>query len=163
MLLVFVFYSMWLPQIVYNAYCGTCRAYHHYFLVGTGICRLFMPLYFLGCPKNFLVLLLRSEQHVTNARWACVALVVWTVLQLGFLLLQDKLGARFFIPKSMLPQKYDYCRAWNPRHGGHGQSTDVQTADVENGDLPECIICYNAIENSAGAYMVSCSRGSVSL
>jgi hypothetical protein len=152
LILVFVFYSMWIPQIAYNAYCGTRHAFHHQYLVGTAVCRLFVPLYFLGCPRNFLVLLLRSDAHVTNARAACVVLVVWTFLQVGALLLQDKLGPRFFVPKQFLPQKYDYCRVWNHRH--LPASSDGQHPDVETGELPECIICYNGIENAPGAYMV---------
>lgn len=42
---------------------------------------------------------------------ACYVLVVWMALQVGMLLLQSYLGPRFFVPRSWLPQRYDYKRS----------------------------------------------------
>jgi hypothetical protein len=47
-------YSMWLPQIAYNAYNGTRRALAPTYLYTTTASRLFIPLYFYGCPDNFM-------------------------------------------------------------------------------------------------------------
>lgn len=131
-------YSFWLPQVVYSAYTGTKHSFHPVYLVGVSLCHLFIPLYILGCPNNFLGLLsiyinpqylaeVATEQHALNglndahgsfqhhqplsSASACWVLVIWMALQVGMLLLQTALGPRFFIPKKWLPAKYDYKRS----------------------------------------------------
>jgi len=47
-LLVFILYSFWIPQIVYNAIHGTRRALHWAFVYGATATRLFIPLYLYG-------------------------------------------------------------------------------------------------------------------
>ncbi len=39
-----------------------------------------------------------------------LTLVIWTFVQLSVLYMQDQFGPRFFVPKFLLPEKYDYCR-----------------------------------------------------
>ena len=124
-------YSFWLPQVVYSAYMGTKHSFHPLYLVGVSLCHLFIPLYILGCPNNFLGLLSVytnphylaeiAGEHGAHAQdlhhlslssvSACWVLVVWMTFQVGMLLLQSALGPRFFVPKKWLPSRYDYKRS----------------------------------------------------
>ena len=122
-LLVVLFYSFWVPQIVFNVVAGTRKALHPVYYMGTSLTRLFIPLYLLGCPKNFLLLLFdhshgagattrttASSSIIPYSVLACVVLVVWVGIQVVFLALQDMLGPRFCVPASMFPRSYDYYR-----------------------------------------------------
>lgn len=42
--------------------------------------------------------------------YLCVVVTSWVLIQLGLLLLQNRLGARFWINEKWLPQAYDYHR-----------------------------------------------------
>jgi hypothetical protein len=131
-------YSFWVPQIAHSTYTGTKHALHPAYLVGTSLSRCFIPLYFLGCPNNFLAMLavyvnpqylaVLSDSAASAASGsalhhagsladlpaasvsACWVLVLWTAAQVGVLLLQSAFGPRFFVPKQWLPQRYDYRR-----------------------------------------------------
>lgn len=131
MVAVFAMYSFWLPQVVYSAFMGTKHSFHPLYLVGVSLCHLFIPLYILGCPNNFLGLLSVytnphylaeiAGEHGAHAQdlhhlslssvSACWVLVVWMTFQVGLLLLQTALGPRFFVPKKWLPSRYDYKRS----------------------------------------------------
>jgi hypothetical protein len=135
---VLAMYSFWVPQIAHSTYTGTKHALHPLYLIGTSVSRCFIPLYFLGCPNNFLVMLsvyvnpqylaVLSDSAASAASGgalhhagsladlpaasvsACWVLVLWTAAQVGVLLLQSAYGPRFFVPKQWLPQRYDYRR-----------------------------------------------------
>ncbi len=116
----------------------------------------------------------------------CVALVAWQALQVGVLLSQDFWGPQYMIPSRFLPPKYDYYRpipqqalrrggaethAPLPQadpdahghaggagalHAGAGGGEEIEMTDIEGGDMPECVICYNGIDvGHPGGYMVS--------
>ena len=129
--LVFLFYSFWVPQIVYNVQSGTRKAFHPAYYVGTSITRLFVPFYIFGCPKNFLLVLFdrahgivasatestpaaaasaASSSLVPYSVLSCVVLLVWMGLQVGVLATQDLWGPRWFVPQSLFPRAYDYNR-----------------------------------------------------
>lgn len=121
-LIGFTLYSPWVPQIVYSAYSGTRNALHPYYLVGMPIIRLFLPLYMFGCPNNLLnalsdhLNLYTDMFHRGGANIAvtsdavCAWLILWTAFQLTVIHLQNKRGARFFVPKYFLPVQYSYQR-----------------------------------------------------
>ncbi len=54
---LFLFYSFWVPQIAHCAHRDTPSGLSHLYILGTSCARLFMPLYFLACPYNFVNLL----------------------------------------------------------------------------------------------------------
>ena len=126
--LVILFYSYLWPQIFHSAYYGTKHSLHPYYLYGMTISRLFLPLYFIGCPKNFFIILYRdfvlvelaqphsgSSSDNTNtpgfySESATYFLLIWLFLQVMILQLQTMFGPRFFIPKRYLPYRYDYKR-----------------------------------------------------
>ncbi|KAK4698419.1 transmembrane E3 ubiquitin-protein ligase, partial [Phenoliferia sp. Uapishka_3] len=90
-LMVVIFYSYWIPQIIMNVQRGAARmTLKREYIVVTTIGRLFLPVYFLGCPNN----LLGAE----TTKWI-IPLVLYSTTQALLLLLQDsRLGARFFLP-----------------------------------------------------------------
>lgn len=83
---MFLFYSYWVPQIVWNIVCGTRRTFHVTYCVGTTLTRLFIPLYLLGCPKNFFTILLPGAIPYSPA--SCITLVIWSLLQMSVILAQ---------------------------------------------------------------------------
>ena len=168
-LLVLLLYSCWVPQIVFNAISGTRRALHPVYLYGMAATRLFIPLYILGCPHNFLSLLLVETAAFSYSPAACFVLVSWTAVQIGFLAVQDLFGPRFFLPKSWLPPKYDYNRPV-PRHvllnqssteddaserSGSGSGSGSETSLASPSETITCVVCYNPVTLSYGEYMIT--------
>ncbi|TEB33129.1 hypothetical protein FA13DRAFT_1627277 [Coprinellus micaceus] len=120
-------YSMiWLPQIVRSARRGRSSGLTIEYIVGVTVCRLYGALYFLMCPRNVL--------DVEPRSWAPVlALVV--IFQGGLLILQDYIGASFFLPERFQAKKaYDYHPA-------------LPLPDTESPDqtLGDCAICMDPI------------------
>jgi hypothetical protein len=135
--LVLVGYCYWVPQIVTNALRESRTALHPSYLLGMSAARLVSPLYFLGCPQNLALVILGRHRAPQVAM--CVALVALTAAQVGVLLLQKRLGPRFFVPAKFLPARYDYGRPL-PRRDPE--------ADPEAGAAPECPICYAEVESA---------------
>jgi len=133
-LLVLLGYCYWVPQIVTNALRESREALHKSYLFGMSAARLVMPLYYYGCPQNLALVILGKTRAPHFGM--CFALVAVTGAQIGALLLQKRLGPRFFIPARFLPARYDYCRPL-PRR-------DLE----ENSDSFECPICYAEVETS---------------
>lgn len=146
-LLLFL-YSVWVPQIVFSAVSGTRNALNYVYLFGTALSRLVVPAYVLGCPKNMFAIVFDGMLYAPST---CLALFIWTAIQLLVIVLQDQLGPRFFVPKALLPVRYNYHRAL-PQ-----SMVQLPSADPECANLPECVICYCAVdtEPSGGGYMLT--------
>lgn len=95
--------------------------------------RLFLPLYFLGCPRNFLILLWQQFSPVMSTTFqpldmehpgdilltpavyqssleVIVFILVWVGIQMILLGCQSYFGPRGCIPKTWFPRGYDYHR-----------------------------------------------------
>lgn len=170
-LLVLIFYSFYWPQIIHSVIYGTRHSFSMVFLIFNALSRIFLPLYLLACPDNFLVHLWQYisptvEVHQNNVILynapnshnilACYFLIFWLSLQIIILMLQFNYGPRFFVPKRFLPQKYDYKRMIPP-HLRPEPCTTGGDPTCEN--HIECVICYNPIEfeeNSGNnSYMIT--------
>lgn len=126
------FYSFWIPQIVANVVRDSRKPLHPHYIVGITVTRLAIPLYAFGCPNNFM----RIE---TNLGW-CLGLTTFLGAQAAILLLQHYCGARCFIPRQLLPEKYSYFRR-----------VDRANAQLEAGEESapvDCVICMAAIDVS---------------
>jgi len=123
----FAFYSFWIPQIVRNAVHAYRRPLKPLFIIGMSLCRLVLPLYFFGCPKNFL--------KVPYNPQLCISLTFYVFAQAGLLLLQYYKGSRCFIPKIFLPEQYNYYRKLNKV-----ENSEIQAKVQEEGGL-DCVIC----------------------
>jgi len=63
-------------------------------------------------------------------------MILWQIIQVTVIIIQDRKGPRFFIPKKYLPEKYDYY-------------TPIYTK------LDNCVICMSPIDSG---YMVTPCR-----
>ncbi|KAJ7180624.1 hypothetical protein C8R46DRAFT_588307 [Mycena filopes] len=127
---VAVTYSMfWLPQIVRSARRGRGSGLTKEYLVGTTICRLYVALYFLLCPKNVL--------DIEPRPWSSL-LAAFVCLQMIVVILQEtSLGPTFFLPRQYAAVKtYDYHPVMPV------PDDDAESADPSLGD---CAICMDAI------------------
>ncbi|KAH8917087.1 hypothetical protein BT69DRAFT_1249235 [Atractiella rhizophila] len=120
-------YSFWIPQIIHNCQYGQRRmGLKREFIFGTTLCRLFLPLYFWGCPDN--ILFIDSSNSV-------FLLVLYQGAQLAILLLQDSFHPRFFLPSWWREESYDY----HP----------IMLADAEKGTSKvshECGVCFENVD-----------------
>jgi len=101
---VFLLFAFWVPQIIRNVKTGERFALRQRFYYGVTAIRLFFPLYAFGCPRNFF-------EFPTNFL-VVLGLLVFTGLQVFILIGQSKWGARFFIPKRLQPDYYEYHRTF---------------------------------------------------
>lgn len=142
---VFGLYSFWVPQIILNIVEDHRRPLLPVYIAGTSLTRLAIPLYFWGCPHNFL----HIEPHPETA----AALVGWLLAQALVLLSQYKFGPRWFIPKEFLPEKYDYFRAVSVEDD---DVVDLEASEGANDDRAlvagqssevrrECCICMESV------------------
>jgi hypothetical protein len=120
--ILLLMYSFWIPQIVANVVRDSRKPLHPYYILGMTATRLAIPLYVFGCPHNFM----RVEP---NKVW-CICLCTFMGLQAVILLLQHYFGSRCFVPRQMLPEKYNYHRRFN--------------RDVSR--TTDCVICMTAID-----------------
>jgi len=149
LVLVFVLYSFWLPQIAFSAYTGgPAPPLSLDFSINMTLSRLFFPLYTLACPHNFLTMLTDKFQV---SFMSAEATLLWLGLQLAVVYSQHKFGVRFFVPQHFLPVRYNYSRSI-----AHLFESGTDTEQESN---KECVICYNAIEQAtergASDYMVT--------
>ncbi|KAM3382730.1 transmembrane E3 ubiquitin-protein ligase FLY2 isoform X1 [Capsicum galapagoense] len=121
--ILLLLHSFWIPQIVTNVIRDSRKPLHPHYILGMTITRLAIPLYVFGCPHNFM----RIEP---DKNW-CICLGVFSALQASILLLQHYLGSRCFIPRQILPEKYNYYRRFDQ---GANHATD-------------CVICMTAIDH----------------
>nr|VDD55529.1 unnamed protein product [Brassica oleracea] len=119
--ILLLMYSFWIPQIVTNVIRDSRKPLHPYYIVGMTATRLAIPLYVFGCPHNFM-------RVVPSKAW-CVCLCTFMGLQAVILLIQHYFGSRCFVPRQMLPEKYNYHRRFNQ--------------DVSRNT--DCVICMTAI------------------
>lgn len=123
--IITLLYSFWVPQIVYSAVAGTRHPFHPAYLIGMSASRLFLPLYMLGCPNNFAIMLWEyfsphyelsshAARHHMLSPSSCYFLLLWMLVQVAVLTMQTAFGPRFFVPKRFLPLRYDYHRPLPP-------------------------------------------------
>ena len=130
-------YSFWIPQIYHTAERGSGRnALLKKYILGTTLSRLFIPVYVWACPDNLL--------FAETSLWVWL-LVAYQLAQVATLLLQDTLGARFFLPRGFwFPEldTWDYHPVMPaPDLESAGSGADGQGA----GDV-NCVICFEKID-----------------
>ncbi|KAA1098395.1 hypothetical protein PGT21_034606 [Puccinia graminis f. sp. tritici] len=135
-LVLSILFSYWIPQIVHNVQHGTSRrGLRKRYVLGTTLCRLFLPLYIWGCPNNVL--------FVTANPWIWM-IALYSLSQAMILILQDYLGARFFL--------LGFCFSYEPMWDYHPVKLPTkvdleQGGSVSNGEkMPECVICFEPID-----------------
>eukprot|EP00439_Symbiodinium_sp_Y106_P067400 s2085_g11.t1 len=135
-LVVLLLQFYWVPQIAWDAWQGTRASLKTSFISGISASRLLLPLYLWGCPKSiFSGEIYPRLPGAPSLRW-CLLLVGLQAIQVGVLLLQRRLGARWFIPWVCMPWAYNYNRF----------------AAVDPGS--ECVICMADLNPEGGQHHV---------
>lgn len=116
------------PQIVHNVMRGGRVDFDLNYMLVIGL-RAFLPLYFRGCPDNFL-------EYRPSAIF-CISLIIIMVLQIGIIYFQSIYGAKFFIPAQFLPPQYNYL---------HNLPEDLE-AGLEAVD--DCAVCMNPLNHES--------------
>ncbi|KAJ8489989.1 hypothetical protein ONZ51_g2566 [Trametes cubensis] len=117
---------IWLMQIYRSARRTRSSGLSAEYMLGTTLGRLFFVFYFLGCPKNIL--------DVEPRRWIYVV-GLFMFAQVFVILLQERLGPAFFLPKRFTrTQSYNYHPPM--------PLPDPEAPDQSLGD---CAICMDAI------------------
>ncbi|KAH9479483.1 DSC E3 ubiquitin ligase complex subunit 1 [Psilocybe cubensis] len=124
--LVLTYSTIWMAQIWRSASRGRSSGLSKEYILGTTACRLYLALYFLGCPKNVL------EVETRSWIWP---LAVFVVLQATVVILQDTFGPTFF-----LSQKYANAKI-------HDYHPYIPLPDSESPEksLGDCAICMDSI------------------
>ncbi|RLN51879.1 hypothetical protein BBJ29_007284 [Phytophthora kernoviae] len=149
--LVFICYSFWVPQIVHNVHREVRNPFDLGYLYGISALRLFLPLYFYGCPENFLTAFPMYESKMDPH--FCYVLITWMGLQVSILALQQRYGPRFFVPARFLPVKYNYERRINVQEMALLHSGGSSTCDEETSI--DCVICMVELDIDARDYMIA--------
>ena len=94
--------SYWIPQIGWNMYNNSRKPLLPSYILTISATRLFLPLYFFGCPANFA----RNEQNLL----LCSAVVLYFLAQVIILLSQHYAHPRIFTfgLTKFLPEVFDY-------------------------------------------------------
>lgn len=108
-IVMFILFSNWIPQIIFNATRGCRNSIPKTYYIGVTYIRLFEMAYNFLCPTN--MLLLKS-----NCQSSFFMAFIWSSLQVLILFLQSKFGGAFFLPKSFKNAPYDYYSQKPPPH-----------------------------------------------
>ncbi|RSL42295.1 hypothetical protein CEP53_012276 [Fusarium sp. AF-6] len=99
-LCIFLYFSLWIPQIYRNTRRNCRRALTWSFVLGQSILRLLPVAYFWAKEDNFLYA--RPDRH------AFLVFCAWLWIQLVILAAQDVIGPRFGVPAGWTPDAWDY-------------------------------------------------------
>lgn len=155
---LFLAHSCWIFQIIHNACYRTRRAYDWRYIIGTTICRSFVPAYFYAWPGQTILL-------VPPRPTLIFALFAYDAVLIAILMAQDRFGPRFFIPSWLGPAPYNYRRSipvdlYMPQHDAVSQTTlapqPPQAPTQPNANLgPTCTICMSEIDPFVGEHMIA--------
>ncbi|OTB06156.1 hypothetical protein M426DRAFT_319230 [Hypoxylon sp. CI-4A] len=98
--LLFLYLSLWVPQIYRNIYRNCRRALSWRFVIGQSVLRLLPIAYFYVLPNNF--------AFVETDWTAFLVLAGWVWIQIWILAAQSVLGPRFSVPKGWMPEAWEY-------------------------------------------------------
>ena len=97
---IFLYLSLWVPQIYRNTIRNCRRALNWQFVIGQSILRLLPIAYFWCKTDNFI--------YARPERRAFAVFCIWIWIQLVVLAAQDIIGPRFGVPKGWTPEAWDY-------------------------------------------------------
>lgn len=124
-------YSYFIPQIIYSARHPSSKKKDKWFVILVTIARL-MPLwYFTIYPLNI---------NGATSLTICIIFTMYAVLQAVIILLQNKFGGAFFLPKSARPQIYDYTSV----HVEPGTECSVCMTEILEGDETMTTPCQHS-------------------
>ncbi|KAK5078366.1 hypothetical protein LTR64_003223 [Lithohypha guttulata] len=152
-LLVFAFFSLWLPQIYRNTMRNCRKALTWEYVLGSSVLRAVPILYWFLDDRNVL--------YATTNPTTALVLGSWLVVQIVVLAVQQFSGPRIFVPDSWCPAAYDYhpvlyddLEAGGLPIGEITSASEGKDADRKDGvvlaagarKLFDCAICMNEID-----------------
>lgn len=143
-----LFNSFWVPQIYRNVLRGSRNSFSWEFIIGTTILRL-IPVLYIELFDNLF-------NHHRDVKFV-ICIVLWLLIQIGLLFLQEVLGPRFFLKEDYLPQAYDYHPVITKGDLESGFSLDANeivstgasSTDEDSRELKyvtDCAICMQKLE-----------------
>ncbi|CCH45518.1 Transmembrane E3 ubiquitin-protein ligase 1 [Wickerhamomyces ciferrii] len=141
--------SYWLPQVYRNIIRGSHRSFKWWFIGGTTLIRT-TPIFYIFVMKSNVF-----QHHYDPTYFAIV--IAWLGFQILLLFLQEIFGARFFLPKSLLPQTYNYHpvlteqdleSGFGIEHNHEAIDDPTTTINKDSGDgscTIDCAICMNSV------------------
>jgi len=130
--IILAFQCYWVPQIVNDAWQGSKSALTPAFYVWISVTRTLFVLYLWGCPSGIFSGDLYPPLPNAPSAANCSLAVLIQASQLAVMILQQRLGPRWFIPWFCMPWAYNY----------HRQSR------VEPGT--DCVICMTEVDPEDG-------------
>eukprot|EP00826_Nyctotherus_ovalis_P035786 TRINITY_DN3105_c0_g2_i6.p1 TRINITY_DN3105_c0_g2~~TRINITY_DN3105_c0_g2_i6.p1 ORF type:complete len:310 (+),score=53.29 TRINITY_DN3105_c0_g2_i6:308-1237(+) len=123
--------ALWIPQIAQNMINGKSKAPSMLYILGVTLEHLFTPIYALMFDDNFF-----EFQPNYLLGWIIIGVIS---IQLIVLCLQKILGIKFFLPKFLRKQLYNYERM-------------IKENDQTAEQLGDCSICLMPVSQSADNY-----------
>ncbi|KAK6458350.1 uncharacterized protein RJT20DRAFT_31048 [Scheffersomyces xylosifermentans] len=114
---LFLVNSYWIPQFFRNTLKNRRKSFSWEFIIGTSTIRLLPIFYFCLVKSNPL------RHHYDPILVAVIT--NWVVFQILLLILQQQMGARFWVNEKWLPKAYDYQRILHIKDLEHGFSSDL--------------------------------------
>lgn len=146
-LLVFAFFSLWIPQIYRNTMRNCRKALTWEYILGSSTLRAIPVLYWYISPRNIL--------YFKGNSTVAFLLTSWLAFQILVLAAQQFLGPRTFIPEKWCPPAYDYhsilhddLEAGGLPIGEVTSASEGKDADRKDGarKIFDCAICMNEID-----------------
>lgn len=154
---LFLTHSCWLFQIIHNARYRTRNAFDWRYIIGTTLCRAFVPAYFYAWPGQNIL-------HIPPRPMLIFMLFLYDAFLIGMLIAQDRFGPRFFIPSWLGPATYNYRRPipieLYMHHGAPSQTTLaplIAAPGMQQNEVPgpTCTICMSEINPHNGEHMIA--------
>lgn len=164
-----VAHSCWIFQIGHNVAYRTRNAYSWRYLIGTTLCRSWVPAYLYMWPSQRLIALPFRSSMI-------LAFFIMDAILVSILIAQDKWGPRFFIPAWLGPAIYNYRRdipvalfaqsahapAQSPTGLPHApnaqqipQRLSFDAANQQRVTGPTCTICMSEVNPFAHEHMIA--------
>merc|ERR1719494_639786 len=140
-IIVVLFQSFLIPQIIYDIYHGYKNSLSPMFIVMMTLSKLIPALYLYGCPHTLFKEPMPTLPGNDGSGNLVIALCTCSVslLFMGIALSQRFYGPRWFTPAKCLPHVYNY----------------VRTVDPKDGVPFECSICMCDIDQTVGQTSVT--------
>ncbi|EAX94695.1 hypothetical protein TVAG_321320 [Trichomonas vaginalis G3] len=124
-------YSYFIPQIYYSAKHISSKKKDKWFVILSTIGRLIPLWYFTLYPSNI---------NGGTSLPICVTFTIYSVLQAVIVLLQNKFGGAFFLPKSSRPKIFDYTSV----HVEPGTECSICMTEIHEGDETMTTPCQHS-------------------
>lgn len=141
-IVMFILYSYWVPQIILNIKKNAEKPLSNLYLYGTSITQLYILIFIYNLDSNINI-------DKFNIKFLYI-IIIYTLLQVLILSLQNIYGPLFLIPNKLLPERYDYhpiLPIYDDKNEEQIDANDASASAPLKGISisQQCAICYNNI------------------